>query len=179
MDVDVIPTAAMSAKDAGGPRRSRPNLVIWVMIAIPLIAIVGSILLVFSSLREAEPELPAHYAWEGAALDEDLARARRAEELGAVLGLEFAGDGRLLARLAFRDAAVPRPPRLLVRLTHALLPELDRQLELTLDAATGTYSAALPPLQRGRWLIEVADVEGGWRLRNRFLAPAQHVGLGL
>jgi hypothetical protein len=67
--------------------------------ACPLFAVVASILLVFVSLRGAEAELPANYSWEGAALDQDLQRARRAEALGAVR-LEFAADGRLVARLA-------------------------------------------------------------------------------
>lgn len=179
MEVDVIPAAALPADGAAAVARNRPNLVIWVMIALPAIAVIGSILLVFSSLHEAEAELPTHYAWEGAALDQDLARAQRTEQLGATMGLQFAPDGRLVARLAFRDPAQALPPKLLVRLTHSLLPALDRQLELALDAASGTYGATLAPLQRGHWLIEVADVDGGWRLRERFLAPAAHVGLGL
>ncbi|MCC6172862.1 MAG: FixH family protein, partial [Gammaproteobacteria bacterium] len=51
--------------------------------------------------------------------------------------------------------------------------------DMPLDAASGTYGAALPPLQRGRWLIEIADGDGAWRLRERFLAQAAHVDLGL
>ena len=179
MEVDVIPSAALPADGPAAVVRSRPNLVIWVMIALPAIAVIGSILLVFSSVRDAEAELPAHYAWEGAALEQDLARAQRTEQLGASMGLEFAPDGRLVARLAFRQTAQALPSKLVVRLTHALLPALDRQFDLVLDPASGTYGAALPPLQRGHWLIEIADVDGGWRLRGRFLAPAAHVGLGL
>ena len=93
MEVDVIPSAALPADGPAAVVRSRPNLVIWVMIALPAIAVIGSILLVFSSVRDAEAELPAHYAWEGAALDQDLARAQRTEQLGASMGLEFAPDG--------------------------------------------------------------------------------------
>lgn len=67
-----------------------------------------------------------------------------------------------------------------MRLTHSTLPALDREFQMPLDVASGTYAAALPPLQRGYWLIEVADGDGGaWRLRERFLAPAGHLGLGL
>jgi len=172
LPADAAPAQAPAA-------RGRPNLVVWVAIVIPLIAVVASIGLVFSSLSEAEAELPANYALEGAALDQDLARARRADELGAVAGLEFAADGRMVARLAFRDAAQPLPSRLVVHLTHSTLPALDRRLELALDPATGSYSSTLAPLQRGHWLIEIADGDGAWRLRERFLAPAAHVGVGL
>ncbi len=182
MPLDVMPAALPAHASAAAPAagRGRPNLVVWVAIVIPLIAVVASIGLVFSSLSEAEAELPRNYALEGAALDQDLARARRADELGAVAGLEFAADGRLVARLAFRDPAQPLPRRLVVHLTHSTLPALDRQFDLALDPASGTYSTALAPLQRGHWLIEIADGDGdAWRLRERFLAPAGHVGVGL
>ncbi|MCU0759059.1 MAG: FixH family protein [Steroidobacteraceae bacterium] len=179
MQADAILSPAVAPPEAAGGR-TFANPVVWVAIGVPLFAVVASILLVFVSVRRAEPELPANYSWEGAALEQDLARAGRAAALGATLGLEFAADGRLRARLAFRDAAQPRPARLVVHLTHSTLPALDRRFELALDAATGAYVAALPPLQRGHWLIEVGDGEvGGWRLRERFLAPATHVGLGL
>jgi hypothetical protein len=179
MDAQTLPAPELTAgRDATAPS-PRSNPVVWVAIGIPLFAVVASILLVFVSVREAEPELPANYSWEGAALDQDLARARLAESLGAAIGLEFA-DGRVVARLAFRDAAQPRPARLAVHLAHSTLPALDRRFEMSLDPATGTYAAALPALQRGHWLIEVADGDqGSWRLRERFLAPAAHVGLGL
>jgi hypothetical protein len=180
MDAETIPAPALRAGDPAARRRTLANPVVWVAIGVPLFAVVASIMLVVVSVRQAEPELPANYSWEGAALDQDLERARRATALGATIGLEFAADGRLVARLAFRDATQPQPVRLVVHLTHSTLPALDRRFEMPLDAASGTYAAALPPLQRGHWLIEVGDgADGGWRLRERFLAPAAHLGLGL
>ena len=180
MKADAIPAPALAAGEAPAGSRTIANPVVWVAIGVPLFAVVASIMLVFVSVRQAEPELPANYSWEGAALDQDLERARRAAALGAAIGLEFAADGRVVARLAFRDADQRRPARLVVHLTHSTLPALDRRFEMPLDAASGTYAAALPPLQRGHWLIEIGDGEAGtWRLRERFLAPAAHVGLGL
>ena len=177
-DLSSAPAAAQDPA-ASTAAKPRPNYVVWVAIGVPLFAVVASILLVFVSLRGAEAELPANYSWEGAALDQDLERARRAVALGAVIGLDFAADGRLVARLGFRDAAQALPARLVVHLTHSTLPQLDRRVDMPLDAASGTYGAALPPLQRGRWLIEIADGDGAWRLRERFLAQAAHVDLGL
>ncbi|MCP5471857.1 MAG: FixH family protein [Sinobacteraceae bacterium] len=182
MDAELPSSTRAAAPDlAGSPRpRHRPNYVVWVAIGVPAFAVIAGILLVFLSLRGAEPELPANYSWEGAALDQDLERARRAEELGAMIGLEFGADGNLVARLGFRDATQVLPTRLVVQLAHATLPQLDRRFEMPLDDASGTYIARLPPLQRGRWLIEIADGDGNaWRLRKRFLAPAAQVGLGL
>lgn len=182
MDAELTPATRAAAPDLAGSSRTRPrpNFVVWVAIGVPAFAVVASILLVFLSLRGAEPELPANYSWEGAALDQDLARAHRAEELGAVIGLEFGTDGKLVARLGFRDAAQVLPTHLVVQLAHATLPQLDRRFEMPLDAASGSYAAELPPLQRGRWLIEIADGDSdAWRLRKRFLAPTAQVGLGL
>ena len=59
MTIDVIPSAALAADAAATPQPPRLNLVVWVMTVIPLIAVVASIGLVLSSLREAEPALQA------------------------------------------------------------------------------------------------------------------------
>jgi hypothetical protein len=69
--------------------RSRANPALWAMIGIPAATVVASAITLMMAYGGAEPELPARYAWEGAALDQDIARAARARELGlgAELGL--------------------------------------------------------------------------------------------
>ena len=177
MEVDVIPSAALPA-DGLAVVRSRPNLVIWVMIALP------------ATRRDRQHPagvLVGTGRRGGAAGPLRLGRRRPTRTWRARSAPSNSAPAWPRVRAGWppgRTARVPPdgagpPSKLVVRLTHALLPALDRQFDLVLDPASGTYGAALPPLQRGHWLIEIADVDGGWRLRGRFLAPAAHVGLGL
>ena len=162
----------MPPEDSG----PRANPVVWIMIGVPLAAVCASVLTLFLAARGAEPPLPAHYVWEGQALEQDLARAERAAALGAGAELQFERSGRLRATLSFAEAAATPPAVIELRLTHATLPALDRSVRLRRDAGSGTYAADLPVLPRGHWLVELAARD--WRLRGRLDAPVSYVRLG-
>ncbi len=154
----------------------RANPVVWIMIGVPLAAVCASVLTLFLAARGAEPSLPAHYSWEGQALEQDQARADRAATMGVGAELEFDRSGRVRTTLSFGETVATPPPELQLRLTHATLPALDRSVRLVRDAGSGLYAADLPALPRGHWLVELAAAD--WRLRGRFEAPVSYVRLG-
>ncbi len=154
-----------------------PNPVLWLAIGVPAATVLASALTLFVAYRGADPELPAQYVTEGAPLDADLAQAQRAREQGVTLQFDLSAGDRL--RIEYRSAAgLPNPEYLRLRLTHATRPELDRDIRVGREAGrTDAYTAAMPPLERGHWLVQ-AEESGRWRLRGEIDAPRMRWSLG-
>lgn len=173
---------------AAPPRTpSRANPALWAIVGIPAATVVASAITLMMAYGGAEPELPARYVWEGAALDRDIARASRARELGLGAELGFREGGRAVLRLtgtATRapspsDGATGRAPRTLtLHLTHATRPALDRSVTLTAVAGTDRFEGRLGALPAARWLVQLDDDRGAWRLRGRLETPSGAVRLG-
>lgn len=153
----------------------RPNAALWVSIAVPAATIVASIITLYVSAIRAEPELPANYHWEGAALDTDIAEAARAKERGVAVQLRLDPDGGIDADLRLHDAAA-MPASVDLRLTHATLPALDRQITLRRDA-DGVYRARTDAIPDGHWLIELG-VREQWKVRGDLAAGRRSLALG-
>ena len=151
--------------------KSGPNPVLWVVFGILTFTVVASAFLIYAATRDADPPRPSHYEREGAGLDADLRRAAAAAELGVRVTLDLGTPGLIGATLRFRDAAHPAPAALVLRLTHATLPALDRTMELRPAVSAPGFTARTVPLPAGHWLVEVAG-DDTWRLRGRFTAPA-------
>lgn len=154
---------------------SRRIPALWVVIGIPLATIVASIITVTMAFRESEPELPAQYPWEGAALDQDLARAERARELGLAASLRFTTSGGVIVQLSTGSPGAALPERLELQATHVTLPSRDRAWTLRRDAG-GQYRADGAALDRGPWLLQLSA--GDWRIRGRLEAGRGELRLG-
>ena len=151
--------------------KSGPNPVLWVVFGILAFTLAASAFLIYAATRDADPQLPSHYEREGAGLDADLRRAATAAELGARVTLNLGTPGLITATLSFKDAAHPAPAALVLRLTHATLPALDRTIKLRPAVSGRGFTARTVPLPAGHWLVEIAD-DDTWRLRGQFTAPA-------
>jgi hypothetical protein len=151
--------------------KSGSNPVLWVVFGILAFTMVASFFLIYVAIRGADPQMPAYYPREGASLDADLQRATAAREIGARVTLDFATPGLVRVRLRFTDAAHPAPASLLLRLTHATLPDLDRTIALRADATGSGFVHRIEPLAAGHWLVDVAE-GNHWRVRGQFTAPA-------
>ncbi len=167
---DELEEATMSTADS-----HRPNIALWVSIAVPALTIVASVITLYVSAIRAEPELPANYHWEGAALDTDIAEAARAQELGVTGQLRIDSNNGIAVDLRVHDPA-SRPASLDLRMTHATLPALDRQITLQRDA-DGVYRAHADSLPNGHWLIELG-VRGQWKVRGDLPAGRRSLTLG-
>lgn len=162
--------------DTHPTKRSIPAL--WPIIGVPAFAVVASAILLVLAIRDADPELPAHYYIEGRELDADLARAQRALDLGVRTELRFERSGDVVATLSFAAAAAANAPAALdLRLTHATQPAQDRVLSLQ-RGADGRYSARAPALVGGPWLVQIADGDV-WRLRGRLEGAAGTLRMGV
>ena len=152
----------------------QPNLALWAMLGIPLATVLASALTIFLAVDGAEPPLPSQYVAEGEALAADLALDEAAQRAGIEAELTIAADGRIELRLAAATGSLPESLRL--RLTHAALPALDRNLWLR-AVSPGRYTARMAAPGNGAWLVQL-DGDAQWRLRGRVLTPAARVSLG-
>jgi hypothetical protein len=162
-----------------GPRR--PNPALWAMIGIPVATVFASAGTLFLAYGGAEPQLPDRYAWEGAALDQDLARSEHARALGIGATLDITADGRIVVRLSPGGRAASAPSRavasaLRLHLTHTTRPESDRSLTLQPSGIDGHYEGLTTPLPAARWLVQLDGDD--WRLRGQIETPVETARLG-
>lgn len=134
----------------------------WVMIGIPAVAVIASFITLGLALNEREPTLPNNFNWEGAPLERDIARAARAGEIGARAILDLSAQGGRCS-VAFSANTVP-PDVLVVQLTHATNPDLDRTWALR--PASDGYTAACEPVPAGHWYVTLSDGAESWRIRQ-------------
>ncbi len=153
-----------------------PIPVLWIVVGVPLTTILASIITVWVSLSGAEPELPAYYHSEGLELDADLARARRAAELGVSAELAVTADGAAMVALRFASPQAKAPEELTLRLTHATLADRDRTWVLE-RGSDGLYRGRAATPGDGPWLVQI-DAVDDWRLRGRLPATATQRRLG-
>ncbi len=147
---------------------------VWLIIALPLTAVVASLITWWIAARGADPLVAEDYYKQGMAIHQRLDHETRAAALGLMAELRVQG-GELRIHLAGRLDAYP--DRLQLTLVHPSRQEQD--LTLILPAtALGEYRSALPPLPAGqrRLILEAADQD--WRLTGRAVLPMTSLRLG-
>ena len=144
----------------------RANPVLWLVIALPLLAVAASLASLALAMSRGDPELPKDYHWEGAALDRDqqrLALAAR-QEISATIGFVAASG---LCTVTVRGAT---PASLRLSLAHPVDPRLDRRIELARaqpSPAGAEYAAPCATLPAAHWWLELSDDQQRWLLRGR------------
>lgn len=142
------------------PRPWYREPLVWLLIALPLSAVLGGIATITLAIRSDDGLVVDDYYRRGLAINAELEREHRATELGLRCDVDASGRSirvRLSAPSGFRY-----PPQLALRLSHATRAGFDRAMQLH-AAGDGGYRAALDtPLQPGRWYAEIAADD--WRL---------------
>lgn len=134
----------------------------YVMIIIPLIAVIASFVTYWLAARGGSQELPASFPAEGPALDNSLVQVRRAAELGIAARLDLSGSAGE-CRVTLQSNGEP-PTEIRVALTHTTQPQLDRLM--TLVPHQGQYVSLCKPLPAGHWYVTMSDAADSWRLRT-------------
>jgi len=137
------------------------NPVLWLVIALPALAVIASFCSLALAVTRGDRELPVNYHWEGGALDRDDAQRATASALGLRATLRIdAATQRCLVTL---EGAAPASLRL--DLTHPTNPAADRQLRLR--RAAGAYSVPCEAVPTAHWWLQLTDPQGQWLLRGR------------
>lgn len=160
------PPAAAATLPSGGRSPARANPVLWMVIGLPLLAVLASFGSLALALSHGDRELPSTYHWEGNALDRDDARRARAQALGLRAALRLdATTQRCVVRLQGMQ-----PESLRLDLTHPTEPGADRHL--LLQRSGDAYSAACTALPAAHWWVQLSDPAGDWLLRARAVPNA-------
>lgn len=139
----------------------------WLLMAGPAIVVVASCYTAYLAIKTPDAVVVGDYYKQGKAINQDLRRDRVAAQMGLSVALGYdAASGQLSGRIN-RQGTGP----LLVHLSHATLPEKDIKLMVTPDA-NGAFSAALPMLERSRWVVLVEGEKREWRLAGAWVFPA-------
>ncbi|MDD3528807.1 MAG: FixH family protein [Gallionellaceae bacterium] len=140
---------------------------VWLLIALPLSAVIGGTLTVMIAYRNADTKVNEEYVKEGMGVRLVAERDLKAAELGIGATLH-AEPGRLTLRLEGRHDAPPK--NLMLTLTHATDSSLD--MVLLLDAiGSGEYATAYAAIPAGKRQLELTPIDRSWRITGQWQAP--------
>jgi hypothetical protein len=146
------------------PRPWYREPMVWLVIALPALAVVGAVVSVVTAFVTRDAVVADEYRKEGLAINRDPTRDLAARRLGVSVALAV-DAGTLTVRLA--PGSAPPPAQLVVIFSHATRAEQDRLVTLK-AIADGVYAAPLAPLAPGHWYLEVSPADRAWRLTGEF-----------
>ncbi len=154
------------APDTSAPRRWYREPMVWMVIAIPLSAVVVGAVLLTLSIRSWDGLVVDDYYRHGKEINRVLERDRLARQHGIEASLavsqrdvvvDLRHDGKLLV-----------PATLELRFLHRTRSGLDRSVQLTLGP-DGRYRGALDGEASGRWFLQLET--GRWRVSGEAELP--------
>ena len=141
--------------------RKPVNPVLVLVIALPLLAVAGSLASLALAMTRGDSELPKYYHWEGGALEREQQREARAVQLGISATIEI----HPLTQLCVVTLHGAAPAALRLRLAHPTAAEADRSVALEQHGARYTAPCTAPAV--AHWWLELADDQEQWLLRGR------------
>jgi hypothetical protein len=142
--------------------------IVWLVITLPLVAVIGAVTSAVLAARGADPEVADALGQPGAA----IRQARIGDALAARPGVALeltTSDGTLTAHLSLPTAGGTVAPTSLVAVfSQATGAAPDQRVNLEPNG-TGSYTARLPPLAPGHWSIEITPSDHSWRLTGDFI----------
>jgi len=148
----------------------------WFIMALPATAVVAGLITLYIATVNRDSLVKDDYYKQGLALNQDLARSRRAAELGITAELIYhpsTGD------VALSSASLPSEvQQLTLLLVHPTLAEFDVNTAIR-RTTDGRFEARLPRLLGpAKWRVQVLPEHGDWRLEARLDLPGEtRVGL--
>jgi len=143
----------------------------WLLMLGPFLVVIAAVYSGWLAFTREDALVEDNYYLQGQAINSDLRRDSAASALGVAVALRYdAVTGMLAGRI---DQTAPAAPQqLALHMQHASAP--DKDLTLTLQTAPdGTFSVALPLLERTRWQVKVEDAQRRWRLAGSWSWPSQ------
>ncbi len=143
----------------------------WLLMLGPAIVVVAGSYTGYLAYSNPDPLVVGDYYKRGKAINQDLRRDRVATERAMAVALDYdAAAGQLNGTI--HSGAAASGEALVLRLSHATLPQKDLHFVVQPDAQ-GTFSLALPMLERSRWQVVVEGDKRDWRLEGHWAWPAQ------
>ena len=143
----------------------------WLLMLGPFLVVIAAVYSGWLAFTREDALVEDNYYLQGQAINSDLRRDAAASALGVSVAMHYdAATGMLEGRLV--QAAPAAPQRLTLHMLHATAQ--DKDLTLTLETQRdGSFSVALPLLERTRWQVKVEDAQRRWRLAGSWSWPSQ------
>lgn len=142
----------------------------WLLMAGPASVILAGIVTVYLAVVTNDGLVADDYYKRGLAINQTLSRDATAQRLGYKANINLdAAAGRVTVTLRGR---APATGDLVLRLAHPGRHAQDRLLPLV-AVGEGTYMAAVPALNPGRWQVTLEDAGRTWRLIGDVVLPGR------
>lgn len=141
----------------------------WFLIAIPATAVGAGLVTLWLALGSWDGLVVDDYYQQGKAIERTLARSVLAREMGLAADLRFDAEALELRLRATEDRALP--PTVVLTIAHPTRAGQDHRL--VLEGREGRFSAPMPLLSAGRWLLQLEDEAQTWRLKAAVRIPAE------
>jgi hypothetical protein len=130
----------------------------WLLMLGPATVVAGGGYVAWLAAGHPDALVVDDYYKQGKAINQDLRRDRAATKLGLALQAQYdPRAGTLSGRLAGQAAPFT------IYLAHPTLPQRDLRVFVN-PAADGSFSVALPALERTHWQVVVEGALRDWRL---------------
>ncbi|GAB3246704.1 FixH family protein [Chitinimonas naiadis] len=150
--------------------------VVWLFLILLGVTVVACIGLMIIAIKSDDGLVTDDYYKRGNEIGKDIVRDRQAAKLGLSAKLMVSDDGLQARVLLIPMPAQPNP--LTITLSHPTQAGQDLTLSLR-PTEDGMYKAKLDGvLAPQRWLVQLDDPHGGWRLRGEAtIGPGSAVDL--
>jgi hypothetical protein len=134
---------------------------VWLLIAIPLASVVGSVITGRLALRSDDGVVVDDYYKRGLEINRALERDRKAAELGLHADIQLSPELDSFRIVLHGNDAFSPPDDLIVSFLHATRSGFDKQLAVK-QTGDRLYQAPLPDLIKGSWHVQIEA--GDWRV---------------
>ena len=142
----------------------------WLLMLMPATAVVAGFITLWLAIKSFDGLVADDYYKQGLAINQTLARASAAQEMGLAAKVRFSADN--LSVVLSARPGVDLPARLNATLAHPTRGGLDQQI--VLEGKDGVYVAAIPlPLSAAHWKVLLEDESRSWRLSGTASLPTE------
>lgn len=139
---------------------------VWLIIALPLSAVVAGIATVFIAAHNPDDMVKAEYVKEGLAVDAPRTSLDKAASMG--LKATLTNHGGLLSLHVTGRTVLPQT--LILTLVHPTQAKLDQQIPMTF-AGQGTYQARIDLTGQGKRHLTLMPPDKSWQMVGVWHAP--------
>lgn len=147
----------------------------WLLMSVPALTVVAGIATLVIALATSDGMVEEDYYKRGLAVNQDITRDRKAEDLG--LSAELMVGMKEVRVFLDSKTGMQLPDSLVVHFKHATRGGMDQAIALKHEG--GFYVGNLEELAPGKWRLALEDTDGVWRLMNNNFFPTQHESASL
>ncbi|MBT8439607.1 MAG: FixH family protein [Gammaproteobacteria bacterium] len=145
----------------------------WFLIALPMTAVIGSMITINIAFTDADGLVKDDYYKEGLAMNMDIARKQNAENLGVTATTRFnLEQGNISVTL--NDASVGNLDKLLISLIHPTRSDNDMNIMLQKTGERQYQGKIEQKVNPGNWWVRISPENDSWYIEGRLYLPKKN-----